>query len=425
MQIFFFLIAFLLTCFPVSAFAQAGVPGPGFHPYISVVEEYNDNIYLTSRDRKDDYITTIRPGLKYTNMDAAAGIALDYNAGFVSYGKETEDNYVSHNGSLYAKYLTKSHFNFYLRDSFTRSTEPREQEYFTTTAQNQYVLSTRKDRAVYWRNVVAPTVEYQFGREDRIGVNYRNNIYRTESTFGEDSQENYINPYIDYWFNQSNGIHLEYGYTIGDFDDSPDMTGHMANARYTHRVTAKTSIFCGYTFTQRSFDPQTIDHIDYDIHEPVVGITYAFSPTLNASAQVGYFWKEPETGTRKDGVSYKASITNLAERTTYTFSVQGGYTEDYFTSENLGFNRYHRLTGSLTHFPVKSVSIGFFGSVERVEYTDIEREDWIWGIGGTASYSPLRWLTLSLQVSHRENNSDIDIYDYKENRGTVSLTLMY
>lgn len=423
MQIFFFLIAFLVTYFPISAFAQPGVPGPGFHPYISVVEEYNDNINLTSTNKQDDFITTVRPGLKYTNMDDAAGIELDYSAGFVFYGKETDNNYVSHNGSLSAKYLTKSHFNFYLRDYFIRSDEQREMEYFTTIEQNQYVLAKREEKAVYWRNVVAPTVEYQFGREDRIGVNYRNNIYRTQSKTGEDSQENYINPYIEYWFDGKNGLHLEYGYLLGDFDRSDDMTGHMANARYTYRVTSKTSIFGGYTFTRRIFDSPSSD---YDVHDPFVGFTYAFSPTLSASAQVGYFWKEPEVGTGTDGVSYRANITNRGDtRTTYTFSLQGGYTEDYFTSENLGFNKYHRLTGSLTHFPAKSASLGFFGSVERVEYSDGERKDWIWGIGGNASYSPLRWLTISLEVSHRENNSDIDIHDYEENRAIVRLTAMY
>jgi hypothetical protein len=422
MQIFFFLVTFLLALYPVSTYAQVGAPEPGFHPYISIQEEYNDNIYLTSTNKKEDFITTVRPGLKYTNMDTSAGIELDYSAGFVFYGKDPDSNYISHNASLNAKYLTKEHFNFYLRESFIRSDEPREQEYFTTISQNQYVLATRPKRDVYWRNVVAPTVEYQFGREDRIGVNYRNNIYRTEGKTSEDSDENYINPYIDYWFDQKNGLHLEYGYTMGDFERSPEMNAHMANARYTHRITQKASIFGGYTFTRRMFDPPSVD---YDIHEPVLGITYAFSPTLNASAQAGYFWKEPETGKKTDGLSYKASITNLGARTTYTFSAQGGYNEDYFTSENLGFNRYHRLTGSLTHSLERRLSIGFAGSVERAEYIDTDREDWIWGVSANASYSPLKWLTLSLEVSHRECNSDIDNNDYKENKGIVRITAMY
>jgi Putative beta-barrel porin 2 len=421
MQIFFFFVAFLCIYLPVSVHAQSGAVEPGFHPYISVQEEYNDNINLTSANKKDDYITTVKPGLKYTNMDKVSGVDFDYNLGLVYYGKETDNNYVSHNGSLNAKYLTKEHFNFYLKESFIRSDEQREREYFTTTEENKYVLSTRAERSIYWRNVVAPTIEYQFGPDNRVGINYRNNIYRTESTVGQDSQEDYINPFFDYWFNQKNGLHLEYGYTMGAFKLSPDMTGHRANGRYTNRISPKSSIFAEYTFSQRNFDPPSID---YDIHEPSVGITYAFSPTFNASAQVGYFWKEPEIGNKTDGPSYKASIANLDVRTTYILSLQGGYTEDFFTSENLGFNRYHRLTGSITHFLEKRTSVGVAGNVERAEF-DQDRKDWTWGVDGTLSHTPLKWLTLALEISHRERNSNVDANDYTENRGIIRITATY
>ncbi len=431
---------FLFLCLPASVHAQGRttpgfipppLPEPGFHPYISVQEEYNDNINLTSTDKKDDYITTINPGLRYTNMDVTSGINLDYNLGLVLYGKNTDLNYISHNGSLDAKYLTKEHLNFYLRDSFTRSEDNREYEFFTTTAENKFVLSTQRQRAVYWRNVVAPTVEYQFGREDRIGLNYLNNIYRTDNPASENSQDNYINPFIDYWFNQQNGLHLEYGYDIGNFEKSPDMTGHIAIGRYTYRIRTQLSVFGEYKFTRREFDTQSINStssisaIDYDVHNPSVGIIYNFSPTFSAAAQIGYFWYKPDIGSETDGISYMASITNRDVRTTYILSLQGGFTEDYFTSENLGFNKYHRLTGSITHFLEKRLSVGIVGSIERVEFINEDRNDWLWSAGGTLSYMPLRWLTLALELSHRENNSTIDLADYTENRGLIRISATY
>jgi hypothetical protein len=418
---------------PISAYAQARTPEPGFHPYISVQEEYNDNINLTNTNKLDDYITTINPGLRYTNMDATSGVNLDYNLGIVLYGKNSNLNYISHNGSLDTKYLTKEHVNFYLKDSFIRSEDNREYEFFTTTEENKFVLSTQTQRAVYWRNVVAPTIEYQFGREDRVGLNYRNNIYRTDNPGSENSQENYINPFIDYWFDQNNGFHIEYGYDIGNFEKSPDMTGHLADVRYTYRLRTQLSFFGEYMFTRREFDRSSnmnpgflTPSFDYDIHNPFIGITYVFSPTLNAMAQVGYFWFEPEIGSRTDGANYKASITKLGDvRTTYVLSLQGGFTEDYFTSQNLGFNKYHRLTGSITHFLEKRLSIGLLGSIERAEFIQEDRNDWIWAATGTISYMPLKWLTLALEISHREDNSNVDINDYTENRGLIRITATY
>jgi hypothetical protein len=165
--------------------------------------------------------------------------------------------------------------------------------------------------------------------------------------------------------------------------------------------------------------------VDYDVHEPAVGITHAFTPTLNASGQVGYFWQQPKTGSGESGFSYKGELTNIDPRTTYKVSLQGGYQEDFFTSENLGFNRYHRLTGSLSHMLDRRISIGGFASIERAEFVQPEHRDTIWGIGGRASYMPLKWLTLALEVSHSDRQSDVSIFEYTENRGMFTITATY
>ncbi len=417
------IMAFLgLSCLSAVPPVQAEDWLSKFHPYISVKEEYSDNLNLTATNKKEDFYTTVQPGIKFSNMDAKSGVDLDYALGAVFYSKNSDLNYTSHNASLNAKYLTSEHINFYLKESFIRSENPRESEYFTTTADNRYVLATKTDRAIFWRNVVAPTVEYQFGPENRVGLNYRNNLYRTDGATAQDSQENYINPFFTYWFDRRNGISLDYGFTKGDFDRSPDLTGHRASGRYTNRFSAKSSLFAEYAYSRRTFDAPGVD---YDVHEPAVGITHAFSPTLTLSAQVGYFWKKPKTGSATDGFSYKGELRNTDPRTTIVASLQGGYTEDFFTSENLGFNRYHRLTGSVTHWLERRFSIGGFGSVEQADFDQPSHKDTTWGIGGRASYMPLKWLTLALEISHHDRNSDVDTFDYTENRGMVTITATY
>jgi hypothetical protein len=416
------LVFLWLSCMNAAPLAQAAELLSKLHPYISIKGEYTDNLDLTSTNKKEDFFTTVQPGIKFSNMDKMSGVDLDYSLGAVFYSKNSNLNYISHNASLNAKYLTSEHINFYLKESFIRSDNPQEREYFTTSEDNKYVLATKTERAIYWRNVAAPTLEYQFGPENRIGVNYRNNLYRTESAVDQDSQENYINPFFSYWFDKRNGIALDYGFTKGDFENNPDLTGHRANVRYTNRFSARSSAFAEYTYSRRTFESPGVN---YDIHEPAVGITHAFTPSLNGSAQVGYFWKESENGPTKSGFSYKGELRNIDPRTTFQISLQGGYTEDFFTSENLGFNRYHRLTGSLTHRLERRVSVGGFASLERAEFDQPEHRDTTWGIGGRASYMPLKWLTLALEVSHNDRQSDVSYYEYTENRGIFTITATY
>ncbi|MCK7506640.1 MAG: hypothetical protein MZV70_22960 [Desulfobacterales bacterium] len=132
-----------------------------------------------------------------------------------------------------------------------------------------------------------------------------------------------------------------------------------------------------------------------------------FSPTLSASAEVGYYWHgtHESAQNKQDGVTFKADITQLDARTTYRLSVQGGYTQDLFTSQNLGFRKYYRATGSITHFLDRRLSIGCQGSVERAE-SEPDRRDTIWGAGANISYLPFQWLKVSLGYAYQQNNTN-------------------
>ena len=408
----------LLIGIPSMVQADLGDIPSNFQPSISIVEEYNDNIDLAPKNRIDDFITTIYPGLKFSNKEAKYGVDLDYRLGLVFYAKENDRNYISHAGNLNAWYTLGRSLTFRARNYLIRSEEPREQEFIVGALPDQFILGTQRVRAIYLRNVFEPSIEYQFGKDRNISLNYRSNIYRNQSPLFENSREDFINPRLTYWFNIRNGISLEYGLTSGRFERSSDLTGHMAVGRYTYRFNPRTSIFGDATFLRRDFKSPSID---YDIYRPSLGISYAFSPTLTGSLQLGYFWQEPSKGSTTGGLYYDAKLSQRTQKTTYTLLFQGGYNEDYFTAENLGFSKYHRVIGTIDHQLRERLSVGLSSSLERAKFSSGQL-DRIWGVRGDASYRVFKWLTISLEASHRENLSNIDIRDYKENRGMFRVT---
>src|SRR5512137_1142670 len=99
-------ITFLcFSCINIVSFAQAAELLSKFHPYISLKEDYSDNLNLTSTNKKEDFYTTVQPVLKFSNMDKMTGVDLDYSLGAVFYSKYNNLNYISHNALLNAKYL--------------------------------------------------------------------------------------------------------------------------------------------------------------------------------------------------------------------------------------------------------------------------------------------------------------------------------
>ena len=414
-------------------------------PYITMQEEYTSNVDLTPRNERDDFITTITPGLRVSTLkrssttgefqtpassDDPYGVYLDVQVPIVFYAQNTYDDYIGLLGNLDAWYTFDRRLTFRIRDYAIRSEEPREQDYSVGALPGEYILGTeRRERGTYFRNVFQPSAEYQFGREGEaqvslISLNYINNVYRNESDLYEDSTENYISPRLDYWFDIRNGISFEYAFALGDFETDPDLTGQRIMGRYTYRFNPRTSVFADFTYFIRDFE---FPGDDYDIYRPTAGFEHEFSRTLNARVQLGYFLMDPQRASKEDGLFYDILLRQLAERTTYTLGFQGGYTEDYFSSENLGFTLYHRGIGTITHRPLERMTVGLLGSLEYADYISEpgDRQDWIWNVSANASYELFRWLTASLVGSYLEDDSNIDLNDYTEYRGMFQLTARY
>ena len=404
------------------------------HPYLTLSEEYSDNLHLTKHDRKEDFMTTVRPGVRFSNMDEHSGIELDASAGYVFHAHYENLDYLTANVDFNARYMNLYGFNFYLRNSFIRDDDPREREIFSTSADNRYLLGRETERRVYLRNVIEPVVEYQFGRESRAGVRYRNNYYHDKDThvggvaIDNDSVENTVNPFLTVWLTQMHGVSADYSYTNGHFRSQPDLNGHRVGGSYMLRFSPRATAFIRGAYTSQLFTEK--EH-NYDIYDAAAGLTYAFSPSLTVSAEAGYFWMNPRIGENQSGVTFRADLTQLEGRTTYRLGIQGGYTQDYFTSQNLGFRKYYRATGSITHQLERRLSVGLLGSIEYAKTENAPPEpkekDILWNAGANIAYTPFRWLRIALDYRYQQlsANTYYDLNEYKEHRVILSATATY
>ena len=95
--------------------------------------------------------------------------------------KYTNLNYISANANLNAKYLTSSHFNFYLtKNSYIRSDNPREREFFTTPQITNMFWPLKPNGPFTGAILLRRPLNISSDRKSRIGVRYRNNVYRND-----------------------------------------------------------------------------------------------------------------------------------------------------------------------------------------------------------------------------------------------------
>jgi hypothetical protein len=320
-----------------------------------------------------------------------------------------------------------------LRDYLVRSDQARENVYSNSsqytpegqfignTQPNQYLLSTIRDvQAIYFRNVVTPSIQYRFGRENLLSVLYENNIYRNENPLFEDSMGNTFNPRLAYWFDINNGISLDYYLTYNTYQTSPNQLINGVTPRYTYRFNPRTSVFGQYHFEYQDFQSPGVD---YYVQNPSLGIEYQFTPTLIGQAQGGYFWQIPKQGAKEQGPSFIISLRQRAQRTQFGLSFQGGYTEDYVSAQNLGFTKTYTGYGTIQHQLTQRLSIGLTGSLSRDIYTSSDQKDWVWVTSGTLSYLVFPWLQASLTAFYTGDNSNISIADYTQFRAMFTMTV--
>ncbi|MGZ3605490.1 MAG: hypothetical protein ACXU9P_11130 [Thermodesulfobacteriota bacterium] len=190
------MISLFLILIPSVVNADLGDILPGFQIYGTVQETYDNNVDLTSKNKRDDFITSIGLGIRYSTLpkseitgelqqpsageESRYGIVLDFLPGYVFYAKHTSDDYLSLFGNLDTWYSWDRKLTFRVKDYVIRSQEPLEQNYTATALPGQILLGTQRGRAIYIRNVVQPSLEYRFGKEDIVSINYTNNVYRNQ-----------------------------------------------------------------------------------------------------------------------------------------------------------------------------------------------------------------------------------------------------
>ncbi len=420
-----------------------------FKANISLQEQYSNNINLSHTNKIGDYITTISPEIIFSTgpkspvtgefrqaptAEDRFGLNFDFSAGFNFYAKEREDNFISLSGILNGWYALSQNLNFGVRDYLIRSDQIREPDFSATAIQGEFLPSRTTKRTPYTRNVFEPSLRYQFGKEDFFTIDYQNNVYNIQSRSSEDSMENTINSNINYWFDVRNGVSFQYNLAFSSFQNSadtvnpsPDLVRNTATGRYTYRFNPKTSVFANYTQSWLNYDNPGIDYVAYT---PSIGVNHAFSPTLSGSVQLGYYWAIPERGSTARAPFYAILFTQNQDKTTYTVSVQGGYTVDVVSAQNKGFTQYHRVLGTITRQLLQKMTVGLTSSYEwykspGVAIGGVKEKDRIWTIGSNATYQILRWLNVSLHVSRQQDRSNVPDRSYSEYSGMIKITATY
>lgn len=250
------------------------------HPSLTVSQEYTDNVFETTSNRKSDYITRALPGL--TMLYRAPSMTSDLNYQFD-----------------YRHYANKNH-----TDEFTH-------------------LLAAKGHVIAVKDLFFLNINDDF---QRVSLDATRDIQQ-ESLFLNQSDRNVATaePYIMLHPSDRATLKVAYRFTDTRYFDSPaiNKTDHTAMSEATYALTSKLDLNAGYSFTRELSD---LDN--FNQHQGYGGFRYEYADKSYIFGQGGNTWTNYQKGRRLNSSFWNAGIKHQADTITASVTTGKHYIED-------------------------------------------------------------------------------------------------
>jgi len=357
------------------------VRGLKVSPFLSQRFEYEDNIFQTPNNKKDDVISKTIPGFLADYSFGAHSLSLGYRAEILRFF-ELDNQDTVHHIALGELRLDFPRTLLILRDDFVHTTDPPNTE-----------LTGRIESTT---NTLGPSVEYRLTPRFSVGVNYGWTRVDFERLVNQLDRDEHVFGATVYWkFVPRADVGLNYSYGFKEFDSATDrdVTRHMVNLGLRGEITPKLSstFRVGYEVREGKHRSDT-DFSGWTLgggfdYRPIEGLTLNLG--VDRSVQESVFGTSPTYVTTGSTLSFQRQI----QRVTVSARAAGGY-NDYQTKQTVDGE---------TKF----------------------REDWYWGAGVGLDYDFRPWLRLGLEYLRLGRDSNFQQFDFNDNRVSARATLQF
>ena len=399
-----------------------------YHLDITVQEQYDDNLTLSSENPQRDFITTISPGGQLLLDYKTGRLFLDYHLHGNIYASHKELNYVGHEARLDFRHSILRNLTFRLMDNFVLSDAPREilvpEELPPPEAPpspEEYRIGIRLTRSRYVRNALSPELEWRYGKNDFVALKYKDEIYRNDEESSRDSTRDTFGVRGEHWFSSYYGLGYDVSYTKAHFVTSSDFHGQDGIVSLKRRLTPHTLLYIQGGIINRDFlEGETID---YTIYKGSLGAEHSFTKFLSGALRVGAAYFSPELGKSEVKPEGDASLTFRWERFRGSAFVRGGYVESYGDAENLGLGTYYATGAALQYFLLKHLYLALDGSLGSYDFPASGKRT-IWQVRPSINWQVTKWLSATLEYRHVEQTST-KASEYTNNKFLFRVTARY
>ncbi len=375
--------------FPLSVSGlEIGPPGYGIsrgslvlHPRLAVRGYYDDNIFLADRNRKDDLIGVLIPGLALEFPWEDNLLVFDYEATLHYYLDHPEQNHQDHRLHGRGAFLA-SPFSLKLEDTFLKTSSREDTDYAERV---ERIENTARAQLIY----LATRFQVQGGYENYL-YRYRDRIYRP---YNHSEHRGILTGFLQ--AAPKTKALLEYTHSRIIYQEDRDRDGYYNEVRagFIGEITSKVTGTAKVGYQERRYREDSI----WDDYRGVVG--YALLEYVISRRQdLRLAWER-----RVDESTFEGNSYYLLNRAWIHYSRQLDHKIRGFA--RLQFRNYR--------YP------------ERLDDQDEKRNDYIWEPEAGVRYQIQPWLAAEFKYRYRERDSNRPEKDYRNSRFFLELSAIY
>ena len=358
-----------------------GGGGLSLFPSLDVSEKYDNNVYATKNNKRDDFETIIEPTLTLKSNWSRHSLSATAYGRINHYADLTTENNKEY-GAQATGVLDLPHASTLVATGgYSRQTIARgdpEQSNGVGSSPEQVDLLTG-------------------------GAQYSHPFGRIRVTVGGT-----VNDYE----------------TVDGADPGANRTEYKGTARVAYEISAALNAFVEPYYQARRYDIGGLFNRDVDIYGIGVGFGYDITGKLYGETQVGYYKADFKSNVYSDtsGVFVRSEATwNLSALTSIIGGIERGN-----QASNVG--TASSSTTSAIDLRVereiaRNITAAITGRYERQKYENFSggRQDNYYRIGWIANYLIDRHVALFVQYQYQDRHSDVSTAEYRDNQVTLGI----
>lgn len=388
--------------------------------FLSVDEEFSDNVNQSKTNRESEFRTTISPGLLlgFDTPRASLNLAFSLGASFPDGRLKDTTADLTSSLSLRTGLDLTPLIRLGLADELTRSDDFRDLGDIT---------SRRTGRQEFLSNVASVDLSYSPPRA-RTFLTYANSLAIDLTSGGDTSLTQSGSTGIDL-INPNFGLGGSYTLTVGDFSEST--SSYFSHTAEVHASRSFTPTFTGTASTYLNYYTPDVGE-EYATYGGNVGGNWTLSPVSSLSVSVGVGVFAPRFLSNNiiptSAISYTRRFSWIYLLAQYTHGFQTNLT----ALNNTGVSQVRQALITLTTSAFRNVSMGL---TLRWAQNQFEQStpggvvagttDQTYDVEFSIGYSILRWLYLSAGYTFTLRDSTQPSAEFYENRVRLNLTATY